>query len=110
MIKYLIKSTNEIRVDSEEDANTLHKDYEDFARDNGYILNSWSQTYRTKKLLKNGGYAKSFLFLMMLKILTFLLIISNLICSILFQQMIFLLGMKNKWKILLIIHQCQVMK
>lgn len=52
MIKYLIKSTNEIRVDSEEDANTLHKEYEDFARDNGYILNSWSQTYRTKK---SGG-------------------------------------------------------
>jgi hypothetical protein len=52
MIKYLIKSTNEIRVDSEEDANALHKYYEDFARDNGYILNSWAQTYRTKK---SGG-------------------------------------------------------
>ena len=49
MIKYLIKSTNEIRVDSEEDANALHKYYEDYARDNAYILNSWSQTYRTKK-------------------------------------------------------------
>lgn len=49
MLKYLIKSTNEIRVDSEEDANELHKYYEDFARDNAYILNSWSQTLRTKK-------------------------------------------------------------
>lgn len=52
MLKYLIKSTNEIRVNSEEDANTLHKEYEDFARDNGYILNSWAQTYRTRK---SGG-------------------------------------------------------
>lgn len=52
MIKYLIKSTNEIRVDSEEDANALHKYYENYARDNAYILNSWSQTYRTKK---SGG-------------------------------------------------------
>ena len=52
MLKYLIKSTNEIRVNSEEDANTLHKEYEDFARDNGYILNSWAQIYRTRK---SGG-------------------------------------------------------
>lgn len=49
MIKYLIKNTAEIRVESEEDANTLHKEYETYARDNNYILNSWSQTYRTKK-------------------------------------------------------------
>lgn len=52
MIKYLIKNTAEIRVKSEEDANALHKEYEDFAHDNGYILNSWTQTYRTKK---SGG-------------------------------------------------------
>lgn len=52
MIKYLIKNTAEIRVDSEEDANKLHKEYEDFARNNNYILNSWSQTYRTRK---SGG-------------------------------------------------------
>lgn len=52
MIKYLIKNTAEIRVESEEDANTLHKEYEDFARNNGYILNSWTQTYRTRK---SGG-------------------------------------------------------
>lgn len=49
MIKYLIKNTAEIRVESEEEANALHKEYEDFAHDNGYILNSWTQTYRTKK-------------------------------------------------------------
>lgn len=52
MIKYLIKNTAEIRVESEEDANSLHKEYEDFARNNNYILNSWSQTYRTRK---SGG-------------------------------------------------------
>lgn len=52
MEKYLIKNTAEIRVNSEEDANLLHKEYEDFAHDNGYILNSWTQTYRTKK---SGG-------------------------------------------------------
>lgn len=52
MIKFLIKNTAEIRVESEEDANLLHKEYEDYARDNGYILNSWSQTYRTRK---SGG-------------------------------------------------------
>lgn len=49
MIKYLIKNTVEIRVETEEDANALHKEYENFAHDNGYILNSWTQTYRTKK-------------------------------------------------------------
>jgi len=52
MIKYLIKNTAEIRVESEDDANVLHKEYETFARDNGYILNSWTQTYRTRK---SGG-------------------------------------------------------
>lgn len=52
MLKYLIKNTAEIRVNTEEEANALHKEYEDFAHDNGYILNSWTQTYRTKK---SGG-------------------------------------------------------
>lgn len=49
MIKYLIKSTNEIRVEDENDANELHRFYEKFAHDNNYILNSWTQTLRTKK-------------------------------------------------------------
>lgn len=49
MIKYLIKSTNEIRVEDENDANELHRFYEKFAHDNDYILNSWTQTLRTKK-------------------------------------------------------------
>ena len=49
MLKYLIKNTSEIRVEDEDEANALHKYYEDYARDNGYILNSWSQTLRTRK-------------------------------------------------------------
>lgn len=49
MLKYLIKNTAEIRVEDEDEANALHKEYEDFAREAGYILNSWSQTLRTKK-------------------------------------------------------------
>lgn len=49
MLKYLIKNTAEIRVEDEDAANELHKEYEDFARDAGFVLNSWSQTLRTKK-------------------------------------------------------------
>lgn len=49
MLKYLIKNTAEIRVENEEEANILHKEYEDFAREFGYILNSWSQTLRVRK-------------------------------------------------------------
>ena len=49
MLKYLIKNTAEIRVEDEDEANVLHKEYEDYAREKGYVLNSWSQTLRTKK-------------------------------------------------------------
>lgn len=49
MIKYLIKNTAEIWVETEADANKLHKEYEQFAHDNGYTLSSWTQTYRCKK-------------------------------------------------------------
>lgn len=49
MLKYLINNVATIRVENEEEANKLHKYYEDFARDNGYVLSAWSQTYRTKK-------------------------------------------------------------
>lgn len=49
MIKYLIKNTAEIRVETEDDANKLHKEYEQFAHDNGYTLSSWTQTYRNQK-------------------------------------------------------------
>ena len=50
MIKYLIKSTEEIRVESEEDANELHKQMEEFAHANDYILNTWTQTYKNAKI------------------------------------------------------------
>ena len=52
MLKYLIKNTVEIRVEDEDAANDLHKEYEKYAHDNGYILNTWNQTLRTKK---SGG-------------------------------------------------------
>jgi hypothetical protein len=38
MIKYLLKNTAEIYVESEDDANALHKEYEEYARENDYIL------------------------------------------------------------------------
>ncbi len=50
MIKWLIKSTEEIRVENEDDANQLHKQMEQFAHDNDYILNTWTQTYKPIKL------------------------------------------------------------
>lgn len=50
MIKWLIKSTEEIRVENEDDANQLHKEIEQFAHDNDYILNTWTQTYKSVKL------------------------------------------------------------
>lgn len=49
MTKYLLKNTAEIYVESEDDANNLHKEYEEYARKNNYILAAWSQTYRNKK-------------------------------------------------------------
>ena len=49
MLKYLISNVATIRVADEDEANALHKYYEDFARDNDYILSAWSQTFRTKK-------------------------------------------------------------
>jgi KaiC/GvpD/RAD55 family RecA-like ATPase len=49
LIKFLLKNTAEIYVTTEEDANKLHKEVEQFAHDNGYTLSSWTQTYRCKK-------------------------------------------------------------
>ena len=50
MIQWLIKNTSEIRVETEEDANELHKFYEQFAHDNDYVLSSWTQTYKNQKI------------------------------------------------------------
>lgn len=49
MIKYLIKNTAEIRVETEDDANKLHKECEKYAHDNNYVLSSWTQTLKEKK-------------------------------------------------------------
>ena len=49
MIKYLIKTTTEIRVETEDDANTLHKEMETFAHTNNFTLSSWTQTYKCRK-------------------------------------------------------------
>ena len=49
MLKWLIKATNEIRVETKEDANKFHKEIEQFAREKGYILNTWTQTLKTQK-------------------------------------------------------------
>lgn len=49
MLKFLLKTTNEIFVLTEEDANTLHKEIEEFAHSNNYTLYSWTQTLKEKK-------------------------------------------------------------
>lgn len=49
MIKFLLKATNEIFVLTEEDANALHKEIEEFAHSNNYTLYSWTQTLKEKK-------------------------------------------------------------
>ena len=49
MIKYLIKTVTEIRVESEEDANAFHKEIEAFAHEKNYTLSSWTQTLKERK-------------------------------------------------------------
>jgi len=49
MIKYLIKSTNEVRVGTKEEADQLHKELEKEAQEQGYVLAAWSETHKEKK-------------------------------------------------------------
>lgn len=49
MIKYLIKSTQEIRVETEEDADILHKQMAEEAEKINAILTSWNETLKEKK-------------------------------------------------------------
>lgn len=49
MIKYLIQTQTTIRVETEDDANQLHKEIEQFAHSENYILLSWTQTYKCRK-------------------------------------------------------------
>lgn len=52
MLKYLIKSTNEIRVETKDEAEFLHQQVNEEAMDNNWTLASWSET---KKEKKSGG-------------------------------------------------------
>lgn len=49
MIKFLIKSTNELRVETKDEADVLHKQIQKEAEDNGYTLSAWSETIKEKK-------------------------------------------------------------
>lgn len=49
MIKYLIKSTQEIRVETEEDADTLHKQMAEEAERIGATLTTWNETKKEQK-------------------------------------------------------------
>ena len=49
MVKFLIKATNEYRVETKEDADALHKQIEEEATDNGWTLSGWNETYKTRK-------------------------------------------------------------
>ena len=49
MIKYLIKATNEYRVETKEDADALHKQLEEEATSKGWTLSGWSETYKNRK-------------------------------------------------------------
>jgi hypothetical protein len=49
MIKSLIKVTNEVRVETEEDADQFHKDLQKEAEEIGCILSTFTKTLRQKK-------------------------------------------------------------
>ena len=49
MIKFLIKATNEYRVETKEDADKLHKELEEEATEKGWTLSGWSETYKNRK-------------------------------------------------------------
>ena len=50
MIKYLIKSTQEIRVETEEEADVLHKEMAEEAEKIGAVLTSWNESLKDKKV------------------------------------------------------------
>lgn len=52
MIKYIIKSTNEVKVSTEEEADALHKEMAKEAENLGAVLTSWNET---KKEVKSKG-------------------------------------------------------
>lgn len=50
MLKFLIKSTIEVRVENEEAADQLHKDMQEEAGKIDAILTSWTETKKEKKI------------------------------------------------------------
>lgn len=50
MIKYLVKDTVELRVETEDDADILHKEMIQKAAEMGIILNSWQETKKERKI------------------------------------------------------------
>ena len=49
MLKYLTKLTQEIRVETEEAADTLHKEMAEWAENNGGVLTGWTETKKEQK-------------------------------------------------------------
>lgn len=49
MIKSLIKSTNEVRLENEEDADNFHKEVQEQAEEIGCILSSFTKNLKQKK-------------------------------------------------------------
>lgn len=49
MLKSLIKATNEVRVETEEDADNFHKELQQEAEKIGCILSTFTKTLRQKK-------------------------------------------------------------
>ena len=49
MLKSLIKATNEVRVETEEDADNFHKELQKEAEKIGCILSTFTKTLRQKK-------------------------------------------------------------
>lgn len=49
MIKSLIKATNEVRVETESDADEFHKQLQKEAEETGCILSTFTKTLRQKK-------------------------------------------------------------
>lgn len=50
MIKNLLKAVTEYRVETKEDADALHKQFEDEARTGGYTLTAWTETFKETKV------------------------------------------------------------
>lgn len=49
MMKNLLKAVTEYRVETKEDADTLHKEFEEEAHNNRYTLSAWTETYKETK-------------------------------------------------------------